>query len=863
MGPSNSKRGVSDTFCSETSSVFHPYYTGIGTPSSTRSYSYTSGEKGGRKGFQQEVSGLLQPSLPSSQEKREAQACDRSVYSEHVSRQQIFQNGNARFYSGIHSAFTLGSILGSLGCVLSRTHPSQLQEVPPILSQSGGLPIPSSPLRPSHRSKSFHKTHGSSGRLPQASGVDPPAVLRRLAASSAKSSNVTARPGVRLVKTPVSWPPTQRREVRPYPLSGFHLRRNELSDGGEQDKGSPSTGGIPYSEGQRTYSTEGRFRKRVSFSCGSPRSRCSTDRARSVAPSPYPVLSGSTLVPKPRSSGRSDSDSPRPPTPPSMVAGSRPVPGRSSSISSPGVSPTHNRRKSVRLGGTPRTSRSHDFGHLVPARVGPTHQQPGNESGQSGPVPLPGTGSGPLRHAVDRQHDSGFLHKETGGDSLPLPVPRDLSGVRPLSPTQGLLASQAHSGQVERSSGHSVQERPASAIGMVPQSGSRQPDLQGLGKTDVGPLCHEAQQSAATVRKPRPRPSSVGSRRALVRLGDDGSLRLSPVQPDPSGSTEDKVQQLPDPSGSPLVAPEVVVQRPSGAAHGSSQDPTNKSGSADPKGCAPQRPRHVPPTRLAVIRQALRKKRFSSKASSLIASARRQSTTTVYNAKWKVFADWCARREVDPVDPSPRRLADFFIFLFEEKKLAISTIKGYRSMISHTLSFSSSKACADPSISELMRALELKRPVSRSLTPKWDLSCVLWSLTKAPYEPLDQASLQHLTWKTVFLLTLASSKRRSEIHALSVEDGHCRFNSNYESVTLLTQPGFLAKTQLPSTASLPFTIPSLSNVCGSDDEDRFLCPVRSLRFYLQRVKSLRGHRKRLFIPIKGGGMCPQLPYLVG
>ncbi len=201
-----------------------------------------------------------------------------------------------------------------------------------------------------------------------------------------------------------------------------------------------------------------------------------------------------------------------------------------------------------------------------------------------------------------------------------------------------------------------------------------------------------------------------------------------------------------------------------------------------------------------------------------------------------------------------RRLADFFIFLFDQKKLSVSTIKGYRSMISHTLSFRGpSSIGSDPFISELIKAFELERPVSRSLSPKWDLSCVLWSLSKAPYEPLDQASLQYLTWKTAFLLTMASAKRRSEIHALSVEEGHIRFNDSNGSVTLLCQPGFLAKTQLPSVASSPFTIPSLSASCGRDEPDRTLCPVRALKFYLARVKSFRGNRKRLFLPLKGKG----------
>ena len=47
----------------------------------------------------------------------------------------------------------------------------------------------------------------------------------------------------------------------------------------------------------------------------------------------------------------------------------------------------------------------------------------------------------------------------------------------------------------------------------------------------------------------------------------------------------------------------------------------------------------------------------------------------------------------------------------------------------------------------------------------WNLSLVLHQLTKAPFEPIKEASLKHLTFKTVFLLALGSGKHRSEIHA--------------------------------------------------------------------------------------------------
>ena len=310
---------------------------------------------------------------------------------------------------------------------------------------------------------------------------------------------------------------------------------------------------------------------------------------------------------------------------------------------------------------------------------------------------------------------------------------------------------------------------------------------------------------------------------------------------------------MPNTSCGSSVAPKILVQRSTKSSIRSTKGSSNKTRSAITKGSSSHQPRHVPSSRLAIIREALRKKDFSARASTLISQARRRSTNIVYDAKWRVYHSWCVARQINPLNPSVERLADFFVHLFDEQKLAVSTIKGYRSMLSNTLSFRGVHYIgSDKMLSELIKSFENQRPVGRSLIPKWDLTLVLKSLTTAPYEPLSEATLQAVTWKTIFLLSFASAKRRSELHALSAEDGFLRFNAD-GSVTLLSEPGFLSKTQLPSVASVPINIPSLSAVCGSFDIDRLLCPVRSLKFYLAKVKSLRGNRKRLFIPLKGKG----------
>ena len=65
----------------------------------------------------------------------------------------------------------------------------------------------------------------------------------------------------------------------------------------------------------------------------------------------------------------------------------------------------------------------------------------------------------------------------------------------------------------------------------------------------------------------------------------------------------------------------------------------------------------------------------------------------------------------------------------------------------------------------LLDSFHRDRPKGRRGIPSWNLSLVLHQLSKVHFEPIKEASLKHLTFKTVFLLALASRKRRSEIHA--------------------------------------------------------------------------------------------------
>ena len=224
-----------------------------------------------------------------------------------------------------------------------------------------------------------------------------------------------------------------------------------------------------------------------------------------------------------------------------------------------------------------------------------------------------------------------------------------------------------------------------------------------------------------------------------------------------------------------------------------------------------------------------------------------------YDAKWQIFRDWADQRKIDPIQATPQIVADFLTFLFSVKKCQVSTIKGYRSTISNTLKYKTGYDFrSHPVLSELIKSFAIQRPVDRPLAPKWDLALVLLHMCKAPFEPLDKASLFYLSVKTVFLVTQATARRVSEVHAFSIDSDHLRFSNLDGSLILRTQLGFLAKNQLPSRAPDSIKITKLSNFCRENDNfNRMLCPVRAVKIYLNKTKSLRKHRKRLFIPTQG------------
>ena len=245
---------------------------------------------------------------------------------------------------------------------------------------------------------------------------------------------------------------------------------------------------------------------------------------------------------------------------------------------------------------------------------------------------------------------------------------------------------------------------------------------------------------------------------------------------------------------------------------------------------------------------------FSKAVATRIEAPQRGSTRSVYEAKWAIFTKWCVTNQVDFRAPPVKSVADFLLYLFEDRKLQPSTIDGYRSAIADKLGNSTLSVSKDENLTRLLDSFHRDRPKGRRGIPSWNLSLVLHQLTKPPFEPIKEASLKCLTFKTVFLLALGSGKRRSEIHAW--QNKNIRHQSDWSKVSLYPSPSFLSKNQLakegPDSVA-PVVIPALAPTLDrSLMSDRSLFPVRALRYYLDRTSDLRQNKELVFVSFKKG-----------
>ena len=141
------------------------------------------------------------------------------------------------------------------------------------------------------------------------------------------------------------------------------------------------------------------------------------------------------------------------------------------------------------------------------------------------------------------------------------------------------------------------------------------------------------------------------------------------------------------------------------------------------------------------------KNKASLEVAERIAAPQQSSTRTIYKSKWALFEKWCRENSVDFSTPSVKQISDFFMYLYQDLNRRPSTFDGYRTAIVDTLGPTTQHVAHNTDLHRLLSSFHRDRPKSSRNLPKWNLSVVLNELTKAPFEPMKDTDLKHLTLK--------------------------------------------------------------------------------------------------------------------
>ena len=167
------------------------------------------------------------------------------------------------------------------------------------------------------------------------------------------------------------------------------------------------------------------------------------------------------------------------------------------------------------------------------------------------------------------------------------------------------------------------------------------------------------------------------------------------------------------------------------------------------------------------IQRFARSQGFSSHLAKQYSLVRRSSSHGGYQAKWSIYRHWCRSEGHSINHPSLPKVADFLFWLRRTKKLSVSAVLGYHSILSAVFCSQLPEISTSPVIQDLLCSFRVEAPCRAVRPPSWDLEKVLEFLCSPVFEPLASCSLRDLMQKTLFLVSLATAKRVGGIQALS------------------------------------------------------------------------------------------------
>ena len=486
-----------------------------------------------------------------------------------------------------------------------------------------------------------------------------------------------------------------------------------------------------------------------------------------------------------------------------------------------------------------------DFRSLVTTGIQTPHQLAGIRSHSSSPSPLGPTMESSDSPGILRQQYSGSVHPETRRHSFQSSLSQDSRTL----PITGSVCDNSHthtsSRSPERHRRCSVSSPSAQPNGMASSTSHLKQTVLCLRDSPDRYVRNSGEQSDAHLRFSLPRRQSMDGRRPVPILGRFGpDLRLFPgshsAQDDPENTEIPRHHGHSDSVSTPVTT---VASSVAPVEHTSQDSPDRRSTlpvcTQPPAASIPQRSQTVGSSRVALIRDILTSHRIPDTVVDMAADPLRDSSSHVYNSHWKAFAIWANEKGLHPKDLSFFTLAEYLVHLFSLNK-KVNTILVHKASISSVLKLLNPPTTLQEStLQNVIRRMNILRPREQEVLPRWHLSVVLKGLMKPPFtiNGADrQISLELLSYKTAFLVALASGARGSELVALSRASHNLDFTmlpSGAKQVSIRMVPKFIPKNQRPEVIPEPIVFPGMAHLFPKDPE-RLLCPVQALGLYIVR-----------------------------
>ena len=811
-------------------------------------------KKGSREGQGSNLTSLFQQTVHCPKAEPQVAANLGPQYSKSVFMRKNIQNGDSRDNPDLSTTRGVGDIARLQRRLLPHSNSLHIPKIPQVPLSEPVVPVSGTSLWPVNSSHGVHWC-GQRGQINgSVTGYKNPPVPRRLVDSS---------PYQRILPPGNPVPPSplpgvgldgKHAKVRTGTPTSLRLRRLPVRPTQRSSQAYSKPLGSPSTKNNSAFTEQILPSENFHVSYRSSHCDRKTGAPRQTAHETYSVAPQEALE-SPRISGKGDPNSKVSPSVPAVVDPRGKCP-KGSALTPPATRSSNlYRRLKRRLGCSLR--RLHSKRYLVSARKQVAHKLLRTKSRVVSTKKITTFSARKGRPDCHRQHYGCSIHQQGRRYEVRLTLCPSLAAPMLVQPQSNSTEGQTHSRPSECNCRQIVSPKAGHSDGVVPPSRDLRPPLSNLALSPSGHVCNKVQLQASSVCVPNSRPKGLVSGCSDIVLGGPGHVPLPPSVSDGEGGQQ-TVRSLVSQSNPdcPGMAQHALVLGPSGALCEGSSLSSTPPRSSDPtfqQGTSQGSDKPKSPC-LAPRAQTIKEQGFSSPVASRIEAPQRRSTRTVYEAKWAVFIRWCETSQVDFRNPSIRQIADFLLHLFQEKNLQPSTIDGYRSAIADKLGNTSINVGKEENLTRLLDSFHRDRPKGRRGVPAWNLSLVLHQLTKAPFEPLRKASLKHLTFKTVFLLALASGKRRSEIHAWL--NKNIRHQADWSKVSLYPSPSFLAKNHLAKEGPecvAPVVIPALAPTLDKSlKEDRSLCPVRALRYYLDKTQDLRTGKELVFVSFKQG-----------